>query len=788
MKSSFVSVLMAGFLATVVVSECPNACSAHGKCGAYDMCSCYRNWMSNDCSERICQFGLAHVDTPKGDLDSSSGKLSNADTIVVPNNAMYPFGTTEQYPFVGDIDGMELTNTAHEYRECSNKGMCDRGTGTCACFEGYEGSACQRASCPVTNGAMCSGHGTCHTIEEIAHMDHHNIYELWDSSSTMGCVCDSGYGGSDCADRMCPTGTDPLYFDSGSTMRYSNWTYQFVTTNVATPTIMGNYSIIFFDAHGEDWHTDPIDWDASCATVVWALEHLPNSVVPLGSVRCYKHDVVGAEETAAVDNDWTIPVGSTSLLTATTIHSKYTIAFPGNPGKLKQMEITNMLDGKRPTLFSSETATSTLKWHIYPNGFYGEDVDMVPDLCEGVLVSLGASGLASYLLSSSITVQEAKALKRCLGGSNNPADMDNVEVYDWDYGDYFNPHLIKLVDQTQYSSTQIGNAVDINHDPMLGTVPTSTLCNPVDMTKNMMHEINTELYGTGHATSGNPGLCADINPAGFFTVLFYQPADADLAPSHLINSENSWRLMMSPKSGTYSATTEFAVYTTTGYLQLVNPYSAVFTTAETFTVDQKRNAAYTNVLHVTNTSGMAQFTHADPAGDWHGWMDCETQQNADGTYLNGNLACLNKNDYVMFIAYNGTNAHYPNMYQIDRLNRAEKNFANDYTDFDIDAVDVLAKQIVNDNKIRTTITLDKSTNTNMHYHGEGPNAGDRFANNIITDTSARVYKFYPPAHTASYAYAGVCSHRGVCNHDNGMCECFGGYTNQNCDTINALAL
>ncbi len=47
-----VSVLIAvlAFLATVA-AECPNACSAHGKCGAYDMCTCYRNWMSNDCSE-----------------------------------------------------------------------------------------------------------------------------------------------------------------------------------------------------------------------------------------------------------------------------------------------------------------------------------------------------------------------------------------------------------------------------------------------------------------------------------------------------------------------------------------------------------------------------------------------------------------------------------------------------------------------------------------------------------------------------------------------------------------
>lgn len=35
-----------------ISGECPNACSAHGRCGAYDMCTCYRNWMANDCSQR----------------------------------------------------------------------------------------------------------------------------------------------------------------------------------------------------------------------------------------------------------------------------------------------------------------------------------------------------------------------------------------------------------------------------------------------------------------------------------------------------------------------------------------------------------------------------------------------------------------------------------------------------------------------------------------------------------------------------------------------------------------
>jgi hypothetical protein len=137
---------------------------------------------------------MAHVDIPKGDLDASGGALTMSNVVV--NDFMYPYGTTEKYAAQADIDGNVIANgNAHEYRECSAKGICDRSSGVCACFEGYEGSACQRASCPTSAGGMCSGHGTCHTIKELASKDHDNIYKLWDEHSTMGCKCDAGYSG-----------------------------------------------------------------------------------------------------------------------------------------------------------------------------------------------------------------------------------------------------------------------------------------------------------------------------------------------------------------------------------------------------------------------------------------------------------------------------------------------------------------------------------------------------------------------------------------------------------------
>merc|ERR1719181_2388972 len=205
-------------LVTRVASECANACNGHGRCTSYDMCLCQRNWLGNDCSERVCQFGLAHVDTPKGDLDNWGGVL-DARYPVIENNFVYPYGTTEAYPEMVDSDLNEIEDSAHYYMECSNKGTCDRKKGTCKCYPGYDGASCQRASCPGYPNS-CSGHGVCKTIQQLANADNGNIYELWDRHKTMGCECDAGFYGPDCSKRRCKTGVDPLYLDDSATIKY----------------------------------------------------------------------------------------------------------------------------------------------------------------------------------------------------------------------------------------------------------------------------------------------------------------------------------------------------------------------------------------------------------------------------------------------------------------------------------------------------------------------------------------------------------------------------------------
>jgi len=290
---------------SAVNAECANACNGHGKCTSYDMCICHRNWQANDCSERVCMHGLAHVDTPKGDLDGSGSVIAPDTGVVVDNSFQYPYGTTEQFPQMEDSDLNQLTQSAHYYMECSNKGICDRSSGLCECFDGYDGVACQRASCPGYP-ASCSGHGVCKSAKQLAEADGGNVYKLWNKDATMGCECDAGYFGPDCSQRKCKVGVDPLYLDDTSTIKYSIFDFAVLTTaNTAdfddgTPLQgTGYWAIKFYDHSGEDWVTEPIAAGATCATVVAALENIPNDVIPAGQTECIK-----TSETNTADNQF----------------------------------------------------------------------------------------------------------------------------------------------------------------------------------------------------------------------------------------------------------------------------------------------------------------------------------------------------------------------------------------------------------------------------------------------------------------------------------------------------
>jgi hypothetical protein len=64
--------------------------------------------------------------------------------------------------------------------------------------------------------AICSGNGRCASLREAtryqtftARLDYEQ-YAGWDTDKIRGCICEEGWTGIACENRMCPKGDDPL--------------------------------------------------------------------------------------------------------------------------------------------------------------------------------------------------------------------------------------------------------------------------------------------------------------------------------------------------------------------------------------------------------------------------------------------------------------------------------------------------------------------------------------------------------------------------------------------------
>lgn len=149
---------------------CENHCSHHGTCEYNQNCVCFNGlsgepaWTGPDCSLRTCPKDYAWV-----------GQVVNA-------------------------------NDLHPWTECSNKGICNRDTGTCECFAGYEGVACQRTECPDD----CNGRGNCWPEKILAMKANRDYSTPWDAMKHVGCFCDPGFRGPSCEFQECPSSADPL--------------------------------------------------------------------------------------------------------------------------------------------------------------------------------------------------------------------------------------------------------------------------------------------------------------------------------------------------------------------------------------------------------------------------------------------------------------------------------------------------------------------------------------------------------------------------------------------------
>jgi len=299
-------------LAAYASAKCDNQCSGHGTCMTDDVCQCYDNFGSGlshdsgDCSDRICPFEVAWVDHPD-------------------NQGHY-----------------------HKYMECAGKGICDRSTGECQCFEGYEGKGCQRAACPND----CSGHGRCEYIEDLPYgatwndwVDSNSAntkmqtrtqslfsddaktfdYHLWDKSKSRKCVCDATYGDLDCSKRLCPYGTDVLDTKDDTYYGLEGQKYQEQTillSSLSTDTFDLNgksFALTFTSRLNETFTTVPIALSSSSEyidlqnDIKLALLKLPNGVIDGVKVTV---DYIDQQELYKLVSDSLFPAAT---LVATTI-------------------------------------------------------------------------------------------------------------------------------------------------------------------------------------------------------------------------------------------------------------------------------------------------------------------------------------------------------------------------------------------------------------------------------------------------------------------------------------
>ncbi|KAG3247913.1 hypothetical protein PI124_g7381 [Phytophthora idaei] len=262
--------------------------TSRGLCLAQGLCSCPNGWSGPDCSLASCPLGEAWSDQAIA------------------------------------------TDNGHNLAPCSNRGECELDTGTCTCDSGFTGAACERITC------TCNGHGSCKSMAKYALMKdpgRGTIYPYdnnWDAHKIYGCVCDPGYTGSNCVERLCPVGDDPLT----GTLIDPNGIQRNEKQRINCKATSGSFTLTF-----AGYTTEPISADDSAKTVRDKLVALPSV-------------------TAA-----TVTFGGITLTACTAIGNDISIEFTQDFG-----DLPNMSGNSAGLVHSTPSTTPTLTFTTVTQG------------------------------------------------------------------------------------------------------------------------------------------------------------------------------------------------------------------------------------------------------------------------------------------------------------------------------------------------------------------------------------------------------------------------------------
>jgi len=787
-----------------VHGNCQNACSGHGRCNSKDACECDYKWTGNDCSQRMCQFHKAHVDSGAGDINGD-GTISGTGTLIGPGSDPFMYGTTEQYTVVTDSDGTTVPNMGHGPAECSNKGTCDRKSGECVCFDGFTGSGCQVMECPN----RCSGHGVCTSKKKIAESYYGSMYSMWDKDSTMGCQCDAGYSGPDCSMRHCPVGVDPLY-SSGSYKNPSrnNYTFEFYTVGSEKGYIEGNYSLIFEDMQGRSYETAVLDIRSSCAEIRSAIQALPNKFLT-GRISCHRStrsrgyltnstgsadlgfrsynnqftSLGKGQEQYKVDFDGNayggqnIAANQEVIIDDRFLFERYTLVFDDEDKQIKSPTINIYHNGKQRPSLQAFPKDETLSYKVYRNGFKADTHDYFFEKCDGVTVSLGTTVESTHKfteLEGLSAGAETKLFKQCLGDADGDLST-NMEVENWDYGSVLHPHVIVLNEVSNYGPWLYNDDFHAKEYNIVngGTTfdrtaikePVTRLCDGISKEYARYGGSIVPETSTKNVTDA---FCSNAAPASFMVVMYYHYVSSATDGKWAIfnNAYKNFNLL---DNGDY---TFFSVYTTPSWLSLVSSDGLAITHRplnynNPVISGDKERLDFTSTIHTTTD------------------LQCENMV-PDGST---NFECINVGDEFIMMTmpkYDAggsvtTNYAVSSPDSNHRVDNCNPIYLNMYTvmrawiqPLTTDSPMGESSPGIDSIENRTYITLDAGTNS-IHDYG----------------CATYIYKFMK--NTTIYPeggpkYRGECSMRGDCDYETGLCDCDPGFTGHSCGVQSALAM
>lgn len=265
-------------LVAVAHGACPNSCSNRGTCGPDEVCICFTGWKGGDCSYRVCPYGPSWSVTAANEYNDDR----SASQLVLDTPGGYLKTDVNGYNIKDTYDELyPMVPAFRRYTECSSRGNCNYATGRCNCFTGYEGRGCRRTTCPN----KCSGHGKCLFNSEVDSAAYWGINkynsQFWDQHRTQQCVCDRGFEGFDCSERICPFGDNP----KSECREGAADDFQLVYISADNAAKNDFFTLRMRDQFGGTATTRPIHAHrctagTPCNEVQYALMELPNFAVP----------------------------------------------------------------------------------------------------------------------------------------------------------------------------------------------------------------------------------------------------------------------------------------------------------------------------------------------------------------------------------------------------------------------------------------------------------------------------------------------------------------------------